>query len=679
MDTPHPAPPARRSWLGGCLVAAGVGVALLGVGGWFGYRHWQETVAAEEAAARKAADDAFLPALSQLDVKTPPGEVDLDRTMRVLRELDVQLREQPDLQGYLTYVAQQDYTGVDPRVLEARKEVLQVLVPLYAKQREANDQREMWEVTSEALLGVFSLVEAPGGPVGPVRVDRQQAMKLLEQVQEERDASRKLQRDIAGLQEDLLDGILAYSQDWSEIRREWEALAQVRESAWLAASKQDWATTAREAERATQLPNTARERDAHLLLALAAIEGGPGLVDGDPAEMLADYLARHPDETAPANLLEGIRLARAGDLNAATHAFDLSAKEYVRQATVLSDRYDPQWERAQYLRRTSSGNSILHVYEASMLGAGYWSPDLQLARLAFDSGDGELGRKRIRDHFQRRREQQSWDLIVEDLLYCENAFGLEFRAIFPEESWLDLELGKTLTGGELKLGVKNRSDRDITNATLLLALHLTDMAAGDYEVVKVGETAPSVPRLTATSFGTLEVRVPWGDAEKGIDAVIFEKTRSILITEDGVMWVDTSDFKKRVAEALRAAPPPPPGSPATTALNVALQAVRSEVSIEVSRTPVLADDVVVTLPSRLAPLAPLFQLSVDGDAGRPPDDNTLEGGRIRLRFVRIHDWDGDGAAPELTLRIVGPGGSIRADFTGDASANYSLSRPPFLE
>ncbi len=680
MDSPHPAPPPRRSWLTGCLLAGGVGVLLLATGGWFGWSAWQERVAAQEEAARLAAEQAFSPALAQLDpARTPPAAIDLDRTMRVLRELDVQLREQPDLQGYLTYVASQDYTGVDPRVLAARKRLLEVLVPLYARQAEAEDQREMWEVTSEALLGVFSLVDAPSGVVGPVHVDRQQAMKLLEQVQAERDASRKLQRDIAGLQEELLDGILEYSQDWSEIRLEWEGLAQVRESAWLAASKQDWATTAREAERATQLPHTARERDAHLLLALAAIEGGPGLVDADPAALLADYLRVHPDETAPANLLEGVRLARAGDRVAAEHALDLSAKEYVRQSAVLSDRYDPQWERAQYLRRTSAGNTILHVYEASMLGAGYWSPDLQLARLAFDGGDPELGRKRIRDHFQRRREQQSWDLIVEDLVFCEEAFGEEFRAIFPEESWLDLELGKTLTGGELRLGVKNRSDRDITNATLLLALHLTDMAAGDYEVVKVGVTAPIVARLDSTSFGTLEVKIPWGDIEKGIESVIFEKTRSILITEDGVVWVDTVDFKKNVAEAMRAAPPPPVGSPTTTALNVALQAVRADVSLEVSPTPVLADDVVVTLPARLALLAPLFQLSVGGDAGRSPDENTLEGGHIRLRFVRVHDWEAGGVSPDLTIRIVGPGGAIRADFSGDANAKYTLQRPPFIE
>jgi len=660
-------------------VAAGVALLVAGVGGFAAWR-WTEARRAEEAAAAEAeAERTFGPALARLEAKpTPPAEVDLDKTMRVLRELDLQLREQPDMEAYLAYVAQQDYTGVDPRVMKARRDLLQALLPLHAKRREAEDQRAMWEATTETVLTLVTLVDAPAGPAGPVSIDRERALVELERLREERDLSRSLQRDVAELQGEVLDQILSHSEEWSAIRNEWSTLTQHRESAWLGVAKGDWQTAAAEAERAVNLPRTARERDAHLILALAAIEGGPEVSDQDPARLLDAYLATHPGETAPARLLQGVLLAREGRTREAEHAFDLSSKEYVTQSAVLSDRYDPRWERAQYLRRTSSGNNILGVYRSSMLGAGYWSPDLQLARLAFERGDAELGRKRIRDHFQRRREQaDGFQLLVEDLVWCETAFGTEFRTIFPEESWLDLDLGRTLTRGALKLGVQNRSDRGFPNATLLLALHLTDMAAGDYEVVKVGETAPMVAADGSTSFGTLEVAVPWGDSTKGVDTVIFEKTRSILITEEGVMWVDTEDFKRRAAEELLRAPAP--ADPANQALQLGLQALRGDVGLTVERVPVLADNVVVTLPARLAPLAPLFQLSVDGAEGVPPAVNELKGETIRLVFKGVYDFDAGGFAPPLTLRVLGPGLRLRLDFAGDAGGTYRVSGAPRVE
>jgi hypothetical protein len=47
--------------------------------------------------------------------------------------------------------------------------------------------------------------------------------------------------------------------------------------------------------------------------------------------------------------------------------------------------------RSRYLRKSREGNSIRELYKGTMLGASWFSPDLQLARLDFEAGDFDAG------------------------------------------------------------------------------------------------------------------------------------------------------------------------------------------------------------------------------------------------------------------------------------------------
>jgi hypothetical protein len=271
------------------------------------------------------------------------------------------------------------------------------------------------------------------------------------------------------------------------------------------------------------------------------------------------------------------------------------------------------------------------------------------------------------DHFFRRRNQAEWDLILGDMAWCEAFLGDEFRAMLPEGTWLDLELDRSLLGmgGALALDVRNRSDRVLHNATLLLALHLTDMHPDDYQVLRFGETQPTVPAHASTSFGQMDVHVDVAGVAKGIDSVVFDRTRAILVADEAVAWVDTEAFKQASVVAAR---------PQADRVGLAEQVSMQSASIAVERG-VGADDVVVGLPRALALAGPLFRLRVGDHAPVAPSSNELNGDSIRLRFARVHNWDDDGPAPPLELEVLGAGVKWALTFRGDASGAYSAAPP----
>ena len=113
----------------------------------------------------------------------------------------------------------------------------------------------------------------------------------------------------------------------------------------------------------------------------------------------------------------GVVEGQRGDFGAAQLHLQQSATYYPKQADQLSDMLDPYKQRG-FLRKSREGGLIIELYKSTMLGGGTFSPDLQLAKLLFEQGDFEAGRKKVMDHFARRRAQQQWDFIISDLRYC---------------------------------------------------------------------------------------------------------------------------------------------------------------------------------------------------------------------------------------------------------------------
>jgi len=150
-----------RPWLTGCLGAvAAVSLTALAAGGWM-YQSRQAAWEQALADQQKAAEEAFDPILGKLDEGIADPGYDIDKTVRVIHQMDLALKNQESLHDYLSQLAMQDYRDVAPEILEARKDLIEIQMGLYAKQVEADDQQAMWEVTSELLLSTLSVVSSP--------------------------------------------------------------------------------------------------------------------------------------------------------------------------------------------------------------------------------------------------------------------------------------------------------------------------------------------------------------------------------------------------------------------------------------------------------------------------------------------------------------------------------------
>jgi tetratricopeptide (TPR) repeat protein len=671
----------------GAAVTGLLGVTLIGGGIWY----WRHQVNARHALAEAAqvdrANAVFAPVFEKFAEAELEPAYDIDKTIRVIHELDLALSHKDSLESYLQELATQDYRDVAPEVLDARKEIMEVLLKLYAKQVESGDQQAMWEMTSELLLTAFSVVDFDGGldAVGPtagLSIDREQAQELLRDMRQEQHDHRDLVRDMAQLETELLSAMTDYSEVYYRYMDEWDDLSVMRDRAYLAAHNQDWTTVADAATIAVQ--KAPQEREAHLLLAMAKIEQGGGESDEEILGLLADYIEDHPSSTAPAFQLMGIQHTNRGRIDEARLAFQQSAAYYPRQAEELTDMLDPYTMRS-FLRKSREGGFILELYKSTMLGAGYWSPDLQLAELLFESGDIEAGKEKVLDHFSRRRNQQQWDFVLSDIQYCYDLLGPRFWEIFPEDHYVDLEISETMFGSQLSVGVNNRSDKTLRNASLLLALQFTDMYATDYEVMAAERTIPAVPPHEITDFGKVEIELDLFGGTKTVDDIV--RHRAILITNEAVLWVDTDEYKIERAEAEREArrAGDTPGRPVAvtdspterfpeyqSTVDTIIAGLTDAVSVEVESR-YGRDNVLIELPKELSLLRPLFRLKY-GDEVLAAQDNVIEGDSIQLRFAGVDNFDAEGIdRNDLELLVASPFGDIVVNWVSDGTVSWRLA------
>ena len=668
---------APSNWRRSCALAAGalLLVGALGVGGGWWWWTKRDEVALEAQEAR--AKDEFAPAQEKLDeaiAQNRSEPVDIDKTIRVVHEIDLAMRNTSTLKEYLSWMARQDYRGVAPEVLKARRELLDVLFALYAKQTEEADQAAMWAVSTETLLEMASMVSVdvelsavPTSNDARMKLDREQAQTLLRQIEERREVRAKLKGDIRELEGQLLEHMLAYSETYYGYVEEWDRLCVLRDRAYLASSRRDWPAAYAAAKQAAEL--APMEREAHLLMALALLEGGQVLdPEGPPVEtILGRYIDEHPDASAPALLLLGVAEARVDRIPQAQLDLQQAAAYYPRQSERLTDLLDPYRSRS-YLRKSREGTYIVQLYQATMDGAGYFSPDLQLARIHFDRGEDDQGRAKVLDHFQRRRTQAEWGFILDDLRFAEQFLGEDFVEMLPEASFLDLQVSPTLIGQRLSLTVQNRSDRTLHNATLLLCLHMTDMHPGDYEVVKAGDTQPAVNAHDSTSFGDVEVKVDVFGIEKAVKDVV--EHRAILISDEAVSWVDTEVFKTAEAEDFRRARGASTRLPDPTVRRLAADIDRTASMRWISALG--KDAVEVKLPRGLTLLSPTFRLAV-ADTQLSPARSEIEGDTITLRFDGVHNFDDVNLArPDLSLLVSGPGAAIDVAWSPSGPDSFAI-------
>ncbi len=611
---------------------------------------WQKHVALQTA--QENAEVLFSPALEALQVENVEPTYDIDKTVRVIHAMDRALESEGDLRSYLQVMVRQDFDGVAPDVLAARGKVMDVLMKVYARQTELENQEATYTVT-RTVLSAMSMVQADVSMATPgASLDKEQAKTILNDLRKEQAERRELLDALSGLELELLGVMNDYSTVYYRHLAEWDELCLLRDRAYLAAAEGNWqATLDASSAAAEKAPD---DVEAHLLEAWALIELSTS-VEGAQQRVLAisklnDFVKNHPERSAPALLLLGLANARNGDSAEATLLFQQAAAYYPKQSALLTDMMDPYTARS-FLRKSKEGIAIVDQYQATMVGAGAFSPDLHLAQAFFEAGDDEKGRKKVLDHFSRRRNQEQWNLILEDLKYCSEKMGSQFEKILVEDSHLFLETEPTLLGSALDVVVSNQSDRPLRNATLLMAIRFTDMHRDDYQVFKVGETVPVVAAKAKTDFGELEVGWDLFGQKKGVDDIVLG--RSILITDDAVVWVDTDQYRlaqtrptntgKKAEDVVIAERSWFDAMKITPESLGALIEKSGEVDVDLGLG---KDDLKLVLPRELAWMDPVFR--VGDHMGEGPSKNELTKDGIRLEFADLANFDD----PQKPVRVV---------------------------
>lgn len=619
----------------GCLLVLLLGLggaALAGGGAWWWWTAREQ--AALDAQAEKA-QEAFAPALAKLE--GGDDDVDIDRTIRILHQVDEAMRRQDDLHEFLAGVAREDWRGVPKDVLAARKAILDAQLSLYGRQTELEAQEATWAFSRDVVLTTLSVVtvQGEGGltPDASFAVDRAAAERRLEELRAQEATRRELIRDVDRLERQLIEASITYAGVWAKYVEEYDRVCYHRDRAWMAAARKDWGETEREARAAIAL--APHEKEAHMLLAQALIASGTPEQLSEAAALLDPFATgANPGAMAPALLLRGTLREARGDLQGAAEDFQHATLAYPTQAARLDDVLDPYRMRSS-LRKSRAGAGIVASYSATMVGAGWFSPELHLARLAYARGDRDGGKAAVIDHFERRRAQQQWDYVLTDLEWAERVLGDDFRSIFPEEDWLDLHAAKSMfgVGQKLALSVDNRSHRVLKNAALVLCVRFTDMLTGDYVTFAGERTMPEVAPRTSTDFGAVDVDTEVFGRVRSEDDIV--ETRAILVTDDGVLWVDTEKYKAELLAAAKARrrEDPAVAREETDRWEKVVDEAGRAAKVRRDRG-VVQDALVVELPAKLVWLRPRFTLRY-GDTTIEADTNVVDGDHILLRFEGI--------------------------------------------
>ncbi|MCC7015548.1 MAG: hypothetical protein IT454_23520 [Planctomycetes bacterium] len=642
-------------------------------------REHAETVRTEVEPVRAAMEQAA----------AASGPYDIEATMRVVRELDLAVKHTSSLREYFESLRRTDYRRVAPEMIAARERILDVLVKYYGALERQEHEQELWQVFgrwSDELSKVLQASDVKATtPLGTISLSPSDPAR--QRVLAEERARREAQRtatfaELVRFEEELLAALDASVPVFREVEDEWARLCAQRDRAYLQAFELDFDAAAVSAQAA--LAMAPFDEESKLLLALTQIEGAAQVAPAGAAaerqvgvdELLASVLAENPD-CAPALLLRGLWNVKRDRAAAARTDLELAMTRYPEQAERLRDVLDPYRSR-EYLRKTRQGGHITQLYRAMMLGANWFSPELQLARLELAQGHGPRALEHVKDHFARRRAQGQWDLVLYDLQFCEGLLGELYRDVFPEKSYLDLRIEQRTFGEAVEVTVDNRSDKTLHNAALVLAVRFTDMVEGEYEPFTVGKTQALVPANASTSFGALELEFDGLGTHKAFADVV-PPIRAVLVCDEAVCWIDSIATKSERAASHGVLGGDPARRPT---LSERLRGVlgglgESNVTLERVKKLLTPDDLSIELPREIMLLGPLFRLEAGAESFDESSDGNvvhrIEGGKVRLTFEKVGKAL-DGSPEELRLVARSVLGEVRIVLRRNAQGNYVFSR-----
>lgn len=542
--------------------------------------------------------EAFVPAyeaISKQEGLQQGRDYDLEKTVRVLNALELAQVRSESFDEFLDYMARQDYTGVAPDVLEAKRKLFPVLEYTYRLREQDEQLSDAWMLMRGAARGgetlvrntsASTLLRAALGDMFAVLgiVNGEDAERSTNEAFAQYEADKKLKSQLRDDLQKLRASYRQYLEDYTPIYKkymqEYDALCIEKDKAYLDlyAGRTDEALS----HTSSILQKYPDNPEAMLLHAMALImtsvngsgfmvhgsgfmvqdsvardfvlrdsvapgEGEPLTINHEPltvaSALLARYAARHPNRTAPALVLEGLLQQQLGNEQAAMSCFHQASVEYPRQAAQLTDMLD-SYNRRNYLTRTPEGQYLRRLYASTMEGYGLFSPNLLKAKYYADQGKMDQSREEIYNHFFRRGNQGIYDELLSDMQFCEEHLYGAFKGLLLESSYVDVSIEPESewlfwdSDDVMRVTINNRSDLDLENVRVFLCIHYTDMYKDEYDVIKVPHTANIIAKHTTADLDTVVLRYP-GKTYKDITRI-----RAIAMTDDRICWVDDVNYKQ---------------------------------------------------------------------------------------------------------------------------------------
>ena len=398
-------------------------------------------------------------------------------------------------------MARQDYTGVAPDVLEAKRKLFPVLEYTYRLREQDEQLSDAWMLMRGAARGgetlvrntsASTLLRAALGDMFAVLgiVNGEDAERSTNEAFAQYEADKKLKSQLRDDLQKLRASYRQYLEDYTPIYKkymqEYDALCIEKDKAYLDlyAGRTDEAlshtssilqkypdnpeamllhamaliiSAKGEAQISNLKPQISKEENDSSLFPLPSdISHQPSNLQpptsnlksqtsnlqpqiSNASALLARYATRYPSRTAPALVLEGLLLQKMGDEEGAMSRFHQASVEYPRQAAQLTDMLD-SYNRRNYLTRTPEGQYLRRLYASTMEGYGLFSPNLLKAKYYADQGKMEQSREEIYNHFFRRGNQGIYDELLSDMQFCEEHLYGAFKGLLLESSYVDVSI-----------------------------------------------------------------------------------------------------------------------------------------------------------------------------------------------------------------------------------------------
>ena len=460
------------------------------------------------------------------------NKYDIDQTIMALFSIEKALKEAKTFEELTPFILRKDSDMVAPDAAKLKYRFFNVYKKILDAQDDSDEAKSLYDTTSDAIKSVASVVGY--NPATGLSFDKDQARRIWEKSLAEAKASRAAKHRLRKIQDEMLDILFDYARINAKYAKEWNALCAKRDRAYLAAYEGDWDEVVSAAGAAINASPT--EKEAHILLATALLRSNKETDKSAAKAIIGKLLESSHGQLAPAYLIRGVIAMEEGSDDQATVDFDQAAAYYPKQQEEISDRLN-LYKKRLFLNKSKEGRIILNAYRGMMSGAGFFSPDFQMARLLLKRGERGKAKRKIFDHFFRRRLQGQWDRVLMDFRFCGNYLKTDFQEIFAGDR-MSLEIEPAWFTNSVIVSIKNDSPKTIHNLTLLMCARFTDMFIGDYVSFPVGDSVAKLdPGETVTvgreNIGDVTLE-KLGVEKKWKDIIEYG---AVLISDEAIAWI----------------------------------------------------------------------------------------------------------------------------------------------